>query len=106
MAQHDHPDLHNYIDDLLYFGLPSKNHSAYKFLLQLLQELGLDISAKNLHPPDTQVVCLGILFDTVNRTISIPPEKLQEIIRTCKNWQIKGIVQKISCSHCWARFYI
>ena len=36
MAQHDHPDLHNYIDDLLYCGLPSKIHSAYEFLLQLL----------------------------------------------------------------------
>ena len=25
-------------------------------------------------------MCLGILFDTVNRTISMPPEKLQEIL--------------------------
>ena len=47
MAQHGHPHLHNYIDDLLYCGLPSKIYSAYEFLLQLLQELGLDISAKN-----------------------------------------------------------
>ena len=94
MAQHGHPDLHNYIDDLLYFGLPSKIQSAYEFLLQLLQELGLNISAKKLHPPDTQVVCLGILFDTVNRTISILPEKLQEIIQTCKVWSNKRSCKK------------
>ena len=50
MVHHGHPYLHNYIDDLLYCGLPSKIHSAYEFLLQLLQELGLDISDKNLHP--------------------------------------------------------
>ena len=86
MAQHGHPYLNNYIDDLLYCGLPSKIHSIYEFLLQLLQELGLDISDKTLHPPDTQVVCLGTLFDTVNRTISIPPEKLQETIQTCEEW--------------------
>ena len=89
MTQHGHPYLHNYIDDLLYCGVPSKIHAAYEFLLQLLQELGLDISYKKLHPPDTQVACLGILFDTVNRTISIPPGKLQEIIRTCNQWSDK-----------------
>ena len=48
-AQHGHPYLQNYIDDLLYCGLPSKIHSAYEFLLQLLQKLGLDI-APSRHP--------------------------------------------------------
>ena len=47
------------------------------------------MSWKKLHPPSTQAVCLGILFDTVNRTISIPPEKLQEIITICNNWDNK-----------------
>ena len=94
MNQHGHLYLHNYIDDLLYCGLPSKIHSAYEFLFQLLQELGLDISDKKLHPPDTQVVCLGILFDTVNRTISIPPKKSQEIIQTCKKWSDKRYCTK------------
>ena len=32
-------------------------------------------------------MCLGILFDTMNRTRSIPPEKLQEIITLCNNMQ-------------------
>ena len=50
MAQHGNPELHNYVDDLFYFGLPSKIQSAYDFILQLLQELGLDISVKKLHP--------------------------------------------------------
>ena len=71
----------NYIDNHLYCGLPSKIHSACEFLLQLLHELGLDINAKKLHPPDTQVVCFSILFDTFNRTFSTPPEKLQKIIQ-------------------------
>ena len=39
---------------------------------------------KNFTPPSTQAVCLGILFDTVTRTIAIPPENLQEINQICK----------------------
>ena len=41
------PNRSNYIDDLIYCGLPSKIDSAYQFLIELLQELGLDISPKN-----------------------------------------------------------
>ena len=55
--------LFNYIDDLLYTGLSSE------ILLDLLQELGLDISHKKLVSPATSVICLGILVDSVNKTI-------------------------------------
>ena len=89
MTQYGHPYLHNYIDDLIYFGLPSKIHSAYDCLIELLHDLDLDNSYKKLHPSDTQVVCLGILFDTINRTISIPPDKLQETIHICQRWSDK-----------------
>ena len=80
MSQHGHNTLLNYIDDLIYCGLPSKSHQPYQFLVNLLQELGLDISQKKLQPPDTKVTCLGIEFNTVNRTMSIPSQKLSEII--------------------------
>ena len=86
MNNNGHNSMLNYIDDLIYTALPSTIHKSYQFLLNLLQQLGLDISSKKLHPPSTQAVCLGILFNTVDRTISIPPEKLQEIIDMCKNW--------------------
>ena len=48
MRQHGFPYLFNYIDDLIYTGLPSEIHTSYHFLLQLLQELGLDISHKKI----------------------------------------------------------
>ena len=38
MAKYGHPYLSNYIDDLIYCGLPSKIDSAYQFLLNLLQK--------------------------------------------------------------------
>ena len=83
MNKNGHNALINYIDDLIYCGLPSNIGYSYQFLLNLLQELRLDISAKKLCPPSTKVVCLGIMFDTVNRSISIPDQKLQEICQTC-----------------------
>ena len=86
MKQNGHNGLFNYIDDLIYVGLPSKIYDSYTFLLSLLQDLGLEISKSKLVEPSTQVVCLGILVDTVNRTISVPPEKLQDIRHICKSW--------------------
>ena len=58
-----------------------------------LAELGLTVSAKKLVPPSTQVVCLGILVDTVQQSISIPPEKLESIKFTCDQWS-----SKVTCS--------
>ena len=77
-----------------YCGLPSNIGHSYQFLLDLLQDLGLDISVTKLCPPSKKVICLGIMFDTVNRTISIPDNKLQEIYQTCKVWTDKRMVSK------------
>ena len=63
-------------------------------MLSLLQDLGLDISEKKLCTPDTKVICLGILFNTVDKTISIPPDKLSEIMRVCHYWSEKKVVTK------------
>ena len=47
-------------------------------------------------PPDTQVVCLAILFDTINRTLSIPADKLSKIVKVCQDWSDKRIVTKMN----------
>ena len=94
MNKNGHNTLLNYIDDLIYYGLPSSIHQSYEFLLSLLADLGLDISVNKLQPPDTKVVCLVILFDTVNCTISIPDEKLAEVIHMCQVWTDKSVCNK------------
>ena len=94
ITSHGYRGLFNYIDDLIYTGLSSEIHNSYQFLLDLLQELGLDISHKKLVSPATSVICLGILVDSVNKTISIPEPKLQEIIKTCKKWFLKTYCSK------------
>ena len=99
MAQHGFPTLWNYIDDLIYTGLPSEIHKSFAFLQKLLQELGLQISDKKLVPASTAVVCLGILIDTVHRTISIPQSKLQDIVQLCRNWAKKTYASKKTYNH-------
>ena len=94
MKKHNHNALLNYIDDLIYIGLPSKIHQSYQFLLSLLKDLRLEVSDSKLVPPSTCVTCLGIQVDTVNKTLSIPEEKLQEIKNMCKTWTHKKIVTK------------
>ena len=76
IVQNRFPNLFNYIDDLIYTGLPSDIHSSFTFLKELLIELGLDISLKKLVPPSTSVACLDILVDSIAKTVSIPAEKL------------------------------
>ena len=80
----NHNTLLNYIDDLIYIGLPSKIHESYTFSLSLLQDLGLEVSDSKLVPPCTRVTCLGIQVDTVHKILSIPNKKLQEI-KCCVN---------------------
>ena len=94
MSQHGFPHLHNYIDDLIYTDLPSEIHSSYSFLKHLLSQLGLDIFMKKVVPPSTSVTCLGIHIDTVQRTLSNPHGKLEEIVEMCKKWASKTYCSK------------
>ena len=48
----------------------------YYFLIALLNDLRLKITLKKLCPPGTQLVCLGIVFDTKIYKMSIPETKL------------------------------
>ena len=47
MQQHGFAHLFNYIDDLIYSGLPSNTHSSVHFLIKLLEDLGLEIPTRN-----------------------------------------------------------
>ena len=99
MTQNGYPGLINYIDDLILSDLPSKKTNAYQFLISLLQELGLSISASKLVAPTTSAVCLGIQIDTISCTISIPPEKIEYIAKCAQIGNTKQFVQNRSYNH-------
>ena len=83
-------DVINYIDDVIGFGTISTAKPSFEALKSLLHKLGLDISFKKLVTPTTKVTCLGVDVDTVDFTVSIPDQKLTEIIQICNNWTEKS----------------
>ena len=89
-----YPNLYNYIDDLVYTGLPGVIHQLYNTLLALLQDLGLEISISTLIEPTHIAVCLGIEINLVNRTLQIPKEKLTQIQQICQQYVSKKKVTK------------
>ena len=59
-----------------------------------MTQLGLTVSTSKLVPPTTRAVCLGILIDTIQGTVAIPPEKLEVIRAMVKEWRGKKICTK------------
>ena len=94
MKNQGFPTMFNYIDDLIYVGLPHEIDQSFKFLQHLLQDLGLEVSSSKLVAPITQITCLGILVDIVAQTISIPSDKLCQIKRICSSWSTKTYCSK------------
>ena len=94
MKQQGFPHLHNYVDDLIYCGLPSNIHLSFETLLELLIKLGLTINPKKLVALCTSRVSLGILINTETRTMSVPPDKLNSVIDMCNQWQNKKFCSK------------
>ena len=86
MKQHGFPHLYNYVDDLIYCGVPSNIHQSFEILLKLLTQLSLHINLKKLVAPCTSLVCLGILINTETKTMSVPPDKLENVISMCNQW--------------------
>ena len=72
-------DVMNYIDNILGIDLPSRIGTSFDTLHHLLQDLGFQLSLKKLQAHTTYLSCLGVLVNTEDFSVSIPPEKLQEI---------------------------
>ena len=84
----------DYIDDYVGVGVPSIAWASYEALLALMAQLGLTISDKKLVPPVTCVTCLGVMIDTVQGTIAIPPEKLATILNEVRQWLHRDVASK------------
>ena len=84
----------DYIDDYVGVGVPSVTWASYEALLALMAQLGLTISDKKLVPPATCVTCLGVMIDTVQGTIAIPPEKLATNLNEVHQWLHRDVASK------------
>ena len=84
----------DYIDDYVGVGVPHVAHVSFESLFDLMEKLGLTISDKKLVPPSTKVVCPGVLINTEDDTVSIPPDKLHHINDTVNEWRNKKTCTK------------
>ena len=85
----------NYCDDL---GGAEKTKAradqSFTKLGNLLVELGLAESEDKARSPSTQMTYLGVQFDTVSMTMSVPPEKLAEVKEEVERWYRKSTAVK------------
>ena len=91
MRQNGHCVI-DYIDDYIGVGVPDAASRSYQFLIDLMNRLGLTISKKKLVETGTLVMCLGV--DSVQGTISIPEEKLQQVNKAVHEWLGKNVCTK------------
>jgi len=84
----------NYLDDFIGVSPPDVAFEAFQFCGDLLIELGLVESQIKACPPSTSVTCLGVHFVSVEMTMSVTPERLQEIETLLSRWLIKRSASK------------
>ena len=79
----------NYLDDLIGVSTPDKGQDAYNSLGHLLSDLGLFENFDKACPPATIQMVLGIMVNTVDGTLSVPEERMDEILTLVSMWQDK-----------------
>ena len=77
----------NYIDNLIGSAEPQVAIAEFLFLKELIVHLDLVISESKLLEPQKCIPCLWINVDINTGIISIPEEKLNEIIALCQSYR-------------------
>jgi hypothetical protein len=79
-----------YIDDLAGAAV-SYELACQQFHLvqQVMCDLGIQEARHKASPPAQSMVWLGLLFDTINMTISIPKDKIVEVLDLLQAWRVK-----------------
>ena len=81
--------LLNYLDDFAGAETPHRSREAYTALGDLLKKCGLRECPDKSCEPSTVLLFLGLLYDTVNLTISTDNQRLEEIGCLLQEWDIK-----------------
>lgn len=69
----------SYLDDFMGISTPHDTDRHFELSGPLLQALGLQESSQKVCLPSTHMICLGVLFHTVNLTMSVTLVRLQEL---------------------------
>ena len=84
LRQEGHSCL-GYIDDSFIVGLDKiSSESAVQRMVQIIQELGFIIHpVKSVLSPVQRLTFLGFIFDSVNMTVELTPDKKEKIKKAC-----------------------
>lgn len=79
----------HYLDDFLIFGPPESDiiRTSLTTALATCSQLHFPVAAEKTAGPSTSLVFLGVLINTVEGTLSLPPEKLDRLHRLLQQWQ-------------------
>ena len=95
-----------YIDDFYGVETPELAGFAFNSMTELFEELGLEASPVKDQLPNTQMLVLGVWFNTDDMTISVPEFRLIELKADISHWlhleratkhQLQVLVGKLSC---------
>ena len=77
MAKRGYRSIVVYLDDFLVIGATyAECLEIFNCLVELLQELGFQISWHKVVPPTQALIFLGILINSVSQTLELPQDKL------------------------------
>ena len=78
----------HYLDDFLIAGAAGRDQCAasVRVTLSICEHLGVPVAFDKLEEPSTQITFLGILLDSEALTLSLPQEKLAEILLLVQSW--------------------
>ncbi|KAL9972505.1 hypothetical protein ACROYT_G018824 [Oculina patagonica] len=74
----------NYIDVFGGAEISAKSAAAFDTLGTLLSDLGLQSSPDKDSPPATSMVFLGVLFDTLDMSMRVTPDRLSDLLSQCQ----------------------
>ena len=79
----------HYLDDYFIAGPPDLPtcRQAVNTMLTVCKELGVPFAMEKLEGPAASITFLGIMINTANMTLSLPPEKLAELLEELERWR-------------------
>ena len=86
---------HAYVDDTSGAALPDEATVHYNYILHLMADLGLIPALNKCSPPSTQLMWIGVFFDTIAMSMAISAVKVAEAARLCAEFLSKvGVFHK------------
>ena len=83
--------LLNYLDDFAGAESPDQAEIVFNLLKKLLENCGFEESVEKACAPSTVMSFLGVEFNTVDLTLSVTPERVDEILLLVRTWLDKSV---------------